>query len=406
MTTKEDVDSFKQHRLWQVLDEAIRAVQNSSGRSQTDRETLAKVLSVSKYVKRFRSAEVYLFPANRMGTADSISATFDTILSQVIGWDHSAAMQPATVQTLDTYSDQAMAQSLSGQWPIPIRGVSPEQLIDATDSYRQIADESLESISNDLQNARSQLAIIQARADELALQSEARAAEAATAVDALQEALAAQALNAQESLQIELKRVVDSAKVQHEALQSDANELLDGLRANNDLGNDLVKQVADQSVGGGYLEFATTEIRAYKSWNFLGFASGIAAFAYLAIVFWVDKPTIEGSILKVGISLSLVALSAYAFREAGKHQRQSLEARYRALDVLALPPFSKDLSETQRRELRFMMGERLFGKSVAEVTMDRKSNEKSTSLNFSVDAASIKAALDSAKLAREIAAGS
>ena len=88
------------------------------------------------------------------------------------------------------------------------------------------------------------------------------------------------------------------------------------------------------------------------------------------------------AILKLGISLSVVGFSACTFREGGNRQRQSIEARYPALDVLAMPPFSKDLTEEQQQRLRFIMGERLFAASVERASR-RQSRVRETATSGS-----------------------
>jgi hypothetical protein len=115
------------------------------------------------------------------------------------------------------------------------------------------------------------------------------------------------------------------------------------------------------------------------------------------IVFQSNQHNVEGAVLRVGISLTIVALSAYAFREAGKRQRQSVEARYRALDVLALPPFSNGLSEEQGERLRYLMGERLFGSHVEASSTTRKSGDAA---NVSVDPSTIRALTDAYRAAK------
>lgn len=395
MTTRQEVEAFKQHRLWGSIDGISRVVEESAGRSQTDRETLARVLAVAKYVKSYRAVEAYLFPgSNRIGILDALAAMFDTIDSQLAGWDRDGAMLATTVGALDTYCDQILQQVAASAWPTARKGRSADAFAEAADAYRVQADASLEGIEAEVVSVNDRLTELLATADQIEVASRQREIEATAAVALISETQEAQTENAQESLQQELKRVTEAAQAQRDELGVEAQRFLAGLRDNYDTGNDLVKLIADQSVGGEYLRFAETEKRAYRLWNILGVIAGLVAFVYLAIVFWVDKPSLEGSILKLGISLSVLGLSAYAFREAGKRQRQSIEARYRALDVIAMPPFSKGLSKPQREQLTYLMGERLFGRSVESAASKRKSDDKVNAFNFSVDAATIKTVAD------------
>ena len=60
MTTKNDVDTFKHHQLWASADDLIAVASAAVCRTTTDRYTVARALSIAKYVKSFRPIETYL----------------------------------------------------------------------------------------------------------------------------------------------------------------------------------------------------------------------------------------------------------------------------------------------------------------------------------------------------------
>ena len=390
MTTKQEYEAFRGHRLWVLADLTAKMASEVSGRSADDRHTLARVIAVAKYIKSYRPVEPYLFMANRLNEAEAISTFLDQINGQLSGWDSSAAMLPATAKVVDQYCDQALTHIADSKWPSARKGREADAFAEAADAYRVAADSSLSGIEKDIIDASNRLEQLEAKARDLAAESETREAEATVALATIAEVQAAQATNAQASLQIELKRINDAAEAQRKELLAASEVLLASLRQNEEAGNDLVKMVADQTTGGGYLQFANKEKRAHTTWNCIGGAAGLVAFVYLALFVGERTLTVDASILKVGVSLTLVALSVYAFREAGKRQKQSVEARYRALDVIAMPPFTQGLPVPEQLELRMLMGSRLFG-ATAEPAPTGKSRLNSRSVSVSLDENAVKA---------------
>src|SRR5665213_1594044 len=182
MTTKQEVEAFKQHRLWAELDDVIRVVTSASGRSPTDRETLARVLAVSRYVKSFRAVEPYLFPPTRMSVAESLEGIFDTISSQLAGWDRDGAMLAPTVTTLDSYCDSALQQITQGGWPSAASAKASDAFAEAADAYRVEADASLAAMAADVEATNERLAEIRTVAEKLEEASEKLEKEAAEAL--------------------------------------------------------------------------------------------------------------------------------------------------------------------------------------------------------------------------------
>jgi hypothetical protein len=349
---------------------------------------VARTVAVAKYVKSFRPIEPYLFPTQRISQADAVAAQTDSIRGQLAGWDRAAAMLPPTIQAIDAACDQVLLYLSTLNWPSGRRGTEADGFFASTEAYRQTADRSLEGIAEQLTAAQGRLVELESKATALAEESIARALDSEAALDSLQAAEAIQDVNAAAKLEKALDLVQTRATQQRDSVLADATTMLTSLRENQKSGNELIAQVADQAVGGGYLDFAKAEKKAYGWWNAIAISAALVAFAYLVIVFQSNQHNVEGAVLRVGISLTIVALSAYAFREAGKRQRQSVEARYRALDVLALPPFSNGLSEEQGERLRYLMGERLFGSHVEASSTTRKSGDAA---NVSVDPSTIRA---------------
>ena len=307
MTTREEIDAFKQHRLWDLSTQVIRDLGDANGRSSTDRETIARTLAVVKYVNGCRSIEPYLFPASREAQANNIAAQVDTIVSQLAGWDRDAAMLPPTVASLDSTTDQILAYMSQYAWPTVLgRRANVKVFAEIADSYRETAEQSLKAVEGDAATAQVRLTEIEAKASDLVVEAETRGKEAAESLATIAETQAALAENAQEQLQQVLKKVQDAAQEtqadirdaaqeDRERMEAEAAGLLSGLRENHETGNELVRKVADQSVGGGYLECAESEKKASTGWNWIGIAAVFAAFIYLAVVFWSQQATIVES---------------------------------------------------------------------------------------------------------------
>jgi hypothetical protein len=406
VTTPEEITAFKQHRIWGKSDSLAAIAATAVPRSPSDKETIARALAVAKYVKAFKAIEPYLFSSARESQAETLSSYLDTIEGQIAGWDQSAAMLPPTMAAIDTSIDSVLSALFSYQWP-PLRRGREDILTQTADAYRTATDQSLASVEEQVAVAKTELAAIQQSVALLTTDSEARAIEAATAVAAIAEVAAAQSENASASLQIELKKVDGEASAQRDELAKRADALIVTLESARDSGNKLLANVADQATAGAYLDFANKELAAYRLWNILGGSAVALAFVFLAAVFlgpllewWPETDGTESVVLKVGITVSLAGFSAYAFREAGKRMRQSIEARYRNLDVVALPSFAKDLKQEKQDELRYLMGVRLFGSSVKSASGSSKSRDSSNTLNLAVDPETVRALAEGVNVIR------
>ena len=303
-------------------------------------------------------------------------------------------MIPQTIAAIDACCEQILVYLGTLNWPSGRRGTDGDGYFAAAESYRLAADQSLMGIAEQISATEARLIELANQATVLADASTERTAEAQESLRTIQALNEVQTTNADRYLDEVLTEVRAKAQTQRLTFSDEAAKHLKSLEENHESGNDLIKMVADQAVGGGYLDFAKAEKRAYGRWNGIAIAAAVVAFVYLVFIFRTDEHTVDGAVLRVGISLTMVALSAYAFREAGKRQRQSVEAHYRALDVLALPPFSKGLSDAQGEQLRYLMGERLFG---SHVVAGAQSNKSGDAMNISVDPATVKAVTDAYK---------
>lgn len=161
-----------------------------------------------------------------------------------------------------------------------------------------------------------------------------------------------------------IEEVEGVVKESRDRQETAVGERLAQLEADAARGQELVKLIGDQAIGGGYDNFARAELQAYRFWSAVGVIISLGAAIYLFLALFVfehiNTLALAGVITRVALSLPVLAVAGYGFQQAGRRQRQSLEARYRALDVLAVEPFTKDMSDEQQTELRLLLGQRLF----------------------------------------------
>lgn len=413
MTTIDQIEQFKTHALWASVDKVIESFDGSTPRSTTDRQTIARVTTVMKYLREYKNIPAYLFPAARAQHADQLHAYVTQIDSQWQGWDETAAMTPPTESSLDTLCDQILNYLFAATWP-PLQKESRARIYQlAADAYQSTSESSLSALQATIDALDTRASAIEAEIVALRANADATAAQAASTLELIEATRVSLAENAAEQLQAELKKAHDAATTQRSAhadelaahmaqVTESSTETLTSLHADAVRGKELLQIVGDQSQAGGYLKFAQREKVGYRLWITVGVVSVILTLAYLAVEFrelaTQTDPSLGVIILKSALSLTALAFSGFCFREAGKRQRQSLDARYRALDLLALRPFTYGMDDGEARLLRGMLGERLFKNPPEEPS--KRSDEKVTT--FRLDLADLKTAVDTAKTAKDL----
>lgn len=401
MTNPEQIDAFKAHPLWSFATAVTENLDESTPRSATDRQTIARVKSVLAYVGEHRSVPAYLFTSGRIAVADQLHAFITQIHSQWQGWDQAAAMLPATEQQIDSSCDQILSTMFTNYWPSLQKESRARVIAGAAEAYQSSAEASLQAIEATLAEQNDRLDAARLDLQQLTTAANDRATEAETSIKAIADALGVQAENAAVQLQAELKKVHDAGARQRNDLADTAQLALAKLNRDAETGEKLVQLVGDQSQAGGYLKFANREKWGYRLWTGVGIITIAVSLAYIAYEFdriGTTAPHLGTVILKSALSLTALAFAGFCFREAGKRQRQSLEARYRAMDLLALGPFSNEMDIEQQSQLRALLGQRLFGSSPEG--SNRKADEKVTT--FRLDVTDVKTALDAVKVAQDL----
>lgn len=360
--TPDDVSSFKQHRLWKATSDLREALRSAKGRGSTDRETIARALAVVSYLAAYRSVDARLFPSSRISDADALHRCVDYINDQLEGWDQDAAMTQQTVSQIDSYCDVILRDTQA--WPRLQRDGRVEAVDAAAEAYRSAAEGSLIGIESTTADLEEGLRAVTEEVDLLRIQAKDLVSEATTARTDIASSLESIEDRAEDALMKRLETITAASKKLQETIRQDTEQQLADLRNKNERADALLAHVTDGTVAGGYDTFAAGEQRAYRFWNWIGGLTAAAGVIYLVIHFWdIDKIDTSFVVVRAALSLPVFGFSAYAFRVASHRHRQSVEARYRALDLIALPPYTEQMTEEQQSKLRMVLGERLFARS-------------------------------------------
>lgn len=376
MTTRDELDKFKDLELWTTISETIGEAQNARARSADDRATLTRVKSVLEYVASYKQMPAAVFPSSREDTAQQLASQVEQVKTQIAGWDQDAGLLPQTVSQIDNSLDQVLMTVRDSGWPALFKESRARIYREAADSFVQASEASLTTLLSDVTRAQEQLGALYESVQQLKDEADARSEQAQSALREIESGREEQANQAEGELRAALQRIeANAAKVAEELastaasqranLEDEASEMLQRLRDAEKEGNELVSMVSDQSTGGGYLEFAEKEHKAYRIWVLTGALVTAIVLGWFAVEFHtLETLSVGVTVFKLGLTVSGLGFAAFAFREATKRSKRAVEARYRALDLLALRPYTHDLQDEQREKLTYLLGQRLFGTSV------------------------------------------
>lgn len=363
MTEPSDVDEFRKHPLWAAVDATKKDIDTAKARSSTDRHTLARGLATLAYLGEYRSLDSHLFPSKRQAQLVAVQQYVAQLAAQVQAWDQSAGMTASTVQQIDANSDAIMANISSYGWPALRKESRAAAIAEAADAFRVTSEASLAALQADVENAQADLKDVESGVEGLKAEAELRTAEAKSAAEAFQTSLTEQDVTSRDALSARVKSFDSAAAETRARYDSVAQEHLQALEVARIKAAELLAFVTDGTVAGGYSKFAEEEKWAYRFWNAAGIAVTLMVIGYL---FWEFRELVSltSEVLWVRTLLSVPALgvSAYCFQQASKRHRQFVDARYRALDLVALPPFTDSMEPDEQSRLRMVLGERLFAR--------------------------------------------
>lgn len=374
MTSQDHVKAFKNSPVWPLARSVRELAAAAKGRSSIDRHTLARVIATMSYVTSYNRLDPNLVP---VASASDVLARAHQLLSfmqsQLDGWNQEGAMAPQTVRILDGQADELITLLSNSGWPSIPKGGGANLIAEAAEAFRLTSDSSLRKLTEQIVEASHQLDELREAVSKLEAVAQKHRSEADAAVRDLEELRE----SSREDLADSMEQAREGELKLGEELRRHIGDLADKdlktLKADARLGQELVKLVGDQAVGGGYNKFARNEIVAYRLWNLIGILAGVGVIVYLGYEFRaLETVTVQAAIVRVALSIPGLGLAGYAFQQASRRHRQSLEARYRALDLLALEPFTREMAADQQEQLRVALGKRLFASSPEEAAARRK----------------------------------
>lgn len=375
MTSREDIESIRKHAVWATIADLRERVRVATPQGSTDRETLARIEAVLSYAGAYKSFGAHLFPSTWGTDFSNLNTYLAYVGSNLDDWNQSAPMPRSVVTNIDSYLDNVL--TILTNFASLQKESRARVIAEVGDSYRIAAEASLNALQTQISELREKLETAETKLnDSLA---EAQAARQATddAKQEITQALAEADDRAKTALDDRMTDFKSRSTLHYNQVIQQADEVIAGMHLKEEEAKGLLQVVADASVAGGYQKYATREQKAFQVWNTIGLSIAAVVAVYLGIRFWnIEELTIQESIVRAAISLPGLAVAGYCLRQAGLRQKEAIEAKYRELDLIALPPFTDAMDEQQKSELRMLLGRRIFGKSVQQAA-EGKSPEAS-----------------------------
>lgn len=306
-------------------------------------------------------------------------------------------MSAQTVAQIDAQCDRIVETLNSAPWPSLQKESRAQVISEAAVAFQNATEASVELLLQEVQAGRDEIEALGKRLEGLETEAFARGEQAEAALREIESARETNIAAAKSALMKAMQEQMTAYSQIRDRFVGQSKTHLDSLAANAKRGEKLVKLVGDQAVGEGYARFAGKEMWAHRLWNLVGVLAGIAVVIYLGWEFReLNQVTLQTAIVRVALSVPGLGIAAYAFQQASRRHKQSVEARYRALDLLALGPFTNEMDAEQQTMLRVTLGQRLFASNQQDG--DGKSDAKQQDLSL----AQIQAVVDFLKSAQDL----
>ncbi|MEW6595040.1 MAG: hypothetical protein AB1413_09250 [Thermodesulfobacteriota bacterium] len=389
---------YKNHQVWQLLQNLGPAIDNAINREGTDSETLegiARLRSILSFVgRRLAGSDPYLFQGTVL---DNLSNALQTLTNEVQSF--TANGNVGHIANANAHGDTAL--SILAQINVQLTTEDFMAAKDAAESYRaglekalSVVNESSSQLSGEIDSLRSRITELSNELTAERSRLSATVSDFQTQFSTAQESRSNAFANDQKAKQDQFASLFSefSQKLgeQHVEFTKDREDLT---RLHQAELAELKKQFVDEStklheeiltrkaeveklvgvignlgVTSGYL---TTANKAKKTvWFWQGITvvamltlSGIAYRALEATTNITPElgfswPLFAG---RVFVALTLGALAAYAGTEAARYQKIERYNRRLALELEAIGPFIAPLSEEKQAAFRIKIGERSFG---------------------------------------------
>jgi hypothetical protein len=262
-------------------------------------------------------------------------------------------MPVSTVSQLDASGDAAL--TYLREWPPAIFVTTrARQIADVAAEYETAADASL----RDLQASVDRIIKNVDQYDDAAItfkrQVETLTADSVTLVTGTQTSLDQAIADGKAKFDVKVEELEDSTEATVKELEARATRA-----------KELLAMIGGEGIGDGYNKYADAQQRSAFIWSVLAVILGVGAVAWIGAVLWEVKddshPDPATLILKAAVTVTAITVAGYMTRLAAHHRSQAVRAKFRALDMLALGPFSENLSDTDKQTLMMEVGRSSFG---------------------------------------------
>lgn len=366
---------YTNHPVWDYLAELEKAIDNHSvGRGALDIAIRTKTKAALKYFDSFKSKHL-LAPLSWPNRLDSLVVEIRQIHNQYANWAE-GGITSASFASIEASIDRGI--QFFQEWPIQVNSKSEKTLNDARLILEEIAayrdeqansyqrtETQIDALQTDLKNAISQWNI---ERDALTnLRSELKVSTTEIALETKKELSDEAAETKKQFLGI------------YESTIAEAQELKGRIFSLVEEAENLASVKAGQVISEGYEKYALQLEDTRELWHKRGFVV-LSIGVPVILVFYFFGGALDLGLqylVKASITLTMGAIVAYSFREAGQAGKAAELARYRHLDSVALSTYIRGLkSDETVISIQEQLGRRLASERVAVDTGESKSLAK------------------------------
>lgn len=401
-------DQFENHQIHTTLQEILEFIdverKDMSDEELTEKRRLVKVVTVYQDVLKGVDPELVYY-----GALDSINSHLrgDSVRSQLMAYKASPS-----VQILRAINDQitvsfhmlvqliALSKKLSAERPL--RGLEKEvenfsKSVQTRNSALQgeltKTHDIINSQENKLNDLTNAVNTKKQETDGLIAQWQKQFSDAqdSRSTDFLNDQKARKSeyeiwrdeikKDAETKLQAVLTKTSDALEKQNKDFTEKISAYLKTATEKHQSILDLYQLVAGDSVAAGYLKNANDEKSQANFWRWASILFIIATSVWTGIAYWYGAPVpadqgsglLWAQILKAfSVTAVLLFGAAYSAKQSTIHRQNEKRTRWFALEIKAIDPFISSLEDVDRKKLKHLLAERLFGQKEHSQEIDGK----------------------------------
>lgn len=387
-------ERYKNHQVWQLLQNLGPAIDNAFNREGIDTETLdslARLKSILSFVgRRLAGADPYLFHGSIF---DNVGSSLQSVTQEVQNFIANGNV--AHIVNANTHGDSVL--TYLAQINVQLTTEDFMAAKEAAETYRLGLEKALKAVTGTTTQLSGDIDSLRTRSTELSDELTAERTRLSTTASEFQTQFStAQELRSNTFANDQKERQDRFTTLFTDFTQKLGEQNTDFSKQRNDIARlhqadlaDLKKQFVDEAtklneeilerkseveklvgvignlgVTSGYLTTANEAKKTVRIWQFITvfsmlFLIAIAYEAFLPVIAaGFNWPSFAG---RVFVALTVGALAAYAGAQADKYQKIERYNRRLALELEAIGPFIAPLSEDKQADFRIKVGDRSFG---------------------------------------------